>query len=198
MILGTVVVFEIVGPILIRQAVLRAGEMPLAQAIHHPPANLFDQLRTVSNRLLLAIGRNPHKGRRSEDLTINDLMRKNPVSIPQTATFDELVDRIEHSRDNVYFVVAESGELVGLVRYRELSSVLFDPALGSLVRAADVMTPASRMLSPEDPATKAFDIFELSKDDCLPIVTSDEPHQLVGTLRRRDVLRLLIRGQRDG
>lgn len=197
-ILGTVVIFEIFGPILIRQAVLRTGEMPLAQAIHRPTAGLFDQLRTISNRILLAIGRNPHKGRRSEDLTINDLMRKNPVSIPQTATFDELVDRIEHSRENVYFVVAESGELVGLIRYRELSSVLFDPALGSLVRAADVMTPASRMLFPEDPATKAFDIFELSKDDCLPIVTSDEPHQLVGTLRRRDVLRLLIRGQRDG
>jgi Kef-type K+ transport system membrane component KefB len=197
-ILGTVVIFEIVGPILIRQAVLRAGEMPLAQAIHRPTAGLLDQLRTVSNRILIAIGRNPHKGRSADELTIGDLMRQNPVSIPQTATFDELVDRIEHSRDNVYFVVAEGGELVGLIRYRELSSVLFDPALGSLVRAADVMTPASRMLHPEDSAVKAFDIFEHSKDDCLPIVTSSEPHQLVGTLRRRDVLRLLIRGQRDG
>ncbi len=196
-ILGTVVVFEILGPILIRQAVLRSGEMPLAQAIHHPTATLFDQLRTVSNRLLLAIGRNPHKGRSAAELTIGALMRQNPVAIPETATFAELVDRIEHSRENVYFVVSESGELVGLVRYRELSSVLFDPALGSLVRAADVMTPASRLLFPDDPAAKAFDIFELSKDDCLPIVTAEEPHQLVGTLRRRDVLRLLIRGQRD-
>lgn len=196
-ILGTVVVFEIVGPILIRQAVLRSGEMPLAQVIHRPTATLFDQLRTVSNRLLLAIGRNPYKGRSVDELTIGALMRQNPVAIPQTATFAELVDRIEHSRENVYFVVAESGELVGLVRYRELSSVLFDPALGSLVRAADVMTPASRVLFPEDPAAKAFDIFELSKDDCLPIVTAEEPHQLVGALRRRDVLRLLIRGQRD-
>ena len=197
-ILGTVVVFEIVGPILIRQAVLRSGEMPLAQVIHRPASTLFDQLRTVSNRLLLAIGRNPYKGRSADELTIGALMRQNPVAIPQTATFAELVDRIEHSRENVYFVVAESGELVGLVRYRELSSVLFDPALGSLVRAADVMTPASRLLFPDDPAAKAFDIFELSKDDCLPIVTAEEPHQLVGTLRRRDVLRLLIRGQRDG
>lgn len=197
-ILGTVVVFEIVGPILIRQAVLRSGEMPLAQAIHHPTTGLFDQFRTVWNRVLIAFGRNPHKGRSADDLTIGELMRQNPVSVPQTATFDELVDRIEHSRDNVYFVVAEGAELVGLVRYRELSSVLFDPALGSLVRAADVMTPASRMLHPDDPATRAFDIFELSKDDCLPIVTREEPHRLVGTLRRRDVLRLLIRGQRDG
>ncbi len=196
-ILGTVVIFEIVGPILIRQAVLRAGEMPLAQAIHHPTVGLLDQLRVVSNRVLLAFGRNPHKGRSSDDLTIGELMRQNPVSVSETATFDELVDRIEHSRDNVYFVVADGGELVGLIRYRELSSVLFDPALGSLVRAADVMTVASRMLHPEDSAAMAFDIFEHSKDDCLPIVTSEEPHRLIGTLRRRDVLRLLIRGQRD-
>jgi Kef-type K+ transport system membrane component KefB len=197
-ILGTVVVFEIVGPILIRQAVLRAGEMPLAQAVYHPTAGILEQWRNVTNRVLVALGRNPHKGRSADDLTIGDLMRQNPVSIPQTATFKEVVDRIEHSRDNVYFVVADGGELVGLIRYRELSSVLFDPALGSLVRATDVMTSASRVLHPEDSAVQAFDIFEHSKDDCLPIVTSEEPHRLVGTLRRRDVLRLLIRGQRDG
>ena len=34
-ILGTVVVFEIAGPILLRLALLRAGEIPVSQAIHH-------------------------------------------------------------------------------------------------------------------------------------------------------------------
>jgi len=196
-ILGTVVVFEIVGPILIRQAVLHAGEVPLAQAIYHPTTAVVDQWRTVVNRITLALGRNPHKGRTSDDLTIGELMRKNAVGIPQTATFDELVDLIEHSRDNVYPVVGDAGELVGLIRYREVSSVLFDPDLGSLVRADDVMTKTTRLLHPDDLASTAFDIFEHSKDDCLPIVSVDEPHLLVGILRRRDVLRLLIRGKRD-
>ena len=37
---------------------------------------------------------------------------------------------------------------------------------------------------------------QTTKDDCLPVVTRNEPHRLIGLVRRRDVLRLLIRGQR--
>ena len=43
-ILGSVVFFEIIGPILIRQGVLRAGEVPLAQAIYHTTATPISQL----------------------------------------------------------------------------------------------------------------------------------------------------------
>ena len=38
---------------------------------------------------------------------------------------------------------------------------------------------------------------QTTKDDCLPVVTRSKPHRLVGLARRRDVLRLLIRGQMD-
>jgi Kef-type K+ transport system membrane component KefB/CBS domain-containing protein len=194
-ILGTVVVFEIIGPILIRQAVLRAGEVPLAHAIHHTSTSLMDPLRTVFNRMLIASGRNPWKNRSTEDLTVQELMRKNVKAVPQEAPFDEVVACIEHSRNNTYPVVGRSGELVGVIRYRELSTALFDPALDTLVRATDVTTPARWVLHPDEPVSRAYGVFEASKDDCLPVVTREAPYRLVGVVRRRDVLRLLIRGQ---
>jgi Kef-type K+ transport system membrane component KefB len=194
-ILGTVVVFELLGPILIRQAVLRAGEVPLGKAIHHRTFSLWDPLRSVWNRLLIAAGRNPWKNRVLEKILVRELMRKNVKGVPQAATFSHVVAEIEQSRHDTYPVVGAAGELVGVIRYRELSSAMFDPALGALVRAADITTPAGWVLHPDDPVERAYDLFQESKDDCIPVVTDEEPYQLLGLVRRRDVLRLLIRGQ---
>ncbi len=196
-ILGTVVVFEIVGPLLARQAVLRAGEVPLAHAIHHSGFGLADQLQVVWNRLLVAVGRDPWAKRSTADLTVKELMRKNVNGVPQAATFDELVVHLEHTRDNTIPVVDESGCLVGVIRYRELSHALFDPTLNLLVRVADVTTPAGRALRPDEPITRANSIFAASKDDCIPVVADDPPERLLGVVRRRDMLRLLIRGRGD-
>jgi Kef-type K+ transport system membrane component KefB/CBS domain-containing protein len=198
LILGTVVVFEIAGPILIRLSVIRAGEVPLAHAIRHAGPSLVDQFRTLINRLLIAAGRNPWKDLPPGELTVNELMRKNVDAIPQTATFNQVIASIEHSRDNVYPVVGDDGKLLGVIRYRELSSVLFDPALGSLVRATDVATPAGLVLYPDETIAKAHRILETTKDDLIPVVSREPVGQLVGAVRRRDILRLLIRGQHDG
>jgi Kef-type K+ transport system membrane component KefB/CBS domain-containing protein len=196
-ILGTVVVFEIAGPILIRHAVLRAGEVPLAQAVRHSAAGPFDQLQTMANRLLIAMGRDPWRGRPRGEMTVGEIMRKNVQGVPQEATFDEVIERIEHSHDNTYPVVGRAGELVGVIRYRELSDALFDPALEALVLAADLATPARWVLHPDEPVARVQEMFEASGDDCLPVVRREEPYGLVGVVRRRDVLRLLIQGQMD-
>ncbi len=127
-------------------------------------------------------------------------LRKNPVFLYSFDRFQrpnpfrpDVVVSIEHSRDNTYPVVGASGELIGVIRYRELRSALFDPELSTLVRAADVTTPARWVLHPDEPVARIHDMFEASKDDCLPVVAREEPYRFVGLVRRRDVLRLLIR-----
>jgi len=194
-ILGTVVVFEIAGPLLIRQAVIRGGEVPLVHAIRHSEAGPLDQLRTLANALLIAFGFNPWRRRSDEDLTVREIMRQNVPAVPQSATFAELVEHIEHSRDNTFPVVDDLGGLVGVIRYRELSHALFDQALGPLVRAADLATPTRRVLHPADPISRASELFAASRDDCVPVLSSEEPERLLGLVRRRDVLRKQIRDQ---
>jgi len=192
-ILGTVVVFEIVGPLLIRHAVLKAGEVPLAHAIYHPGISPVDQLRAVFNRVMLSFGRNPWNARAKSDLNVGALMRRNVPGVRQSATFDTVIDQIEHSRDNTFPVVDAEGSLVGVIRYRELSNALFDDFLSPLVRAADIATPAVKVLHPDDPVDRASGMFAGSKDDCIPVVTTDETRQFLGVVRRRDVMRLQIR-----
>jgi CBS domain-containing protein len=192
-----VVVFEILGPLLIRQAVVRAGEVPLVHAIHHPGINPLDQLRTISNRLLATCGLDPWPGRSQTELRVAEIMRKNVTSLPQSATFNQVISLLEHSRDNTLPVVDEVGALVGVIRYRELSHALFDSTLGPLVRAADLATSVGPVLHPDEPVARASALFAASKDDCIPVIAPEAPYLLVGIVRRRDVFRLLIRKRTD-
>lgn len=76
--------------------------------------------------------------------------------------------------------------------------VLFDPSIGSLVRAADLTTAPGRVLHPDDTVDRACEIFSSRKDDCIPVVTREEPRKFLGLVRRRDILRMLFRGRDDG
>jgi Kef-type K+ transport system membrane component KefB len=194
-ILGTVPFFEFAGPILIRQAVLRAGEVPLAYAIPHVGADLVDQLRIVWNHAVSALGFDPWRRWSNADLIVQQIMRKNIHLLLDSFTFDEVLAFIEHSRDNTYPVINANREVVGVIRYRELSQALADRSLGPLVRAADLATATGKVLYEDDTVQQARKLFHSSKDDCLPVVAREEPHQLLGIVRRRDVLRLLIRRQ---
>ncbi|MGW8256578.1 MAG: CBS domain-containing protein, partial [Thermoguttaceae bacterium] len=194
-IIGTVPFFEIIGPILIRQAVLRGSEVPLAYAVPHAGADLLDQLGTIWNRIVLVFGYDPWRRYSSADLTVHHIMRKNIHPMLDSLTFDEVLALIEHSRENSFPVVSAEGEVVGMIRYRELSQALVDRTLGPLVRAADLATGMSKVLYPDDPIQQASKLFGTSKDDCLPVVEREAPHKLLGIVRRRDMLRLLIRRQ---
>ena len=195
-ILGSVVFFEIIGPFLIRQGVLRAGEVPLAHAIHHTTAAPLSQFSVVWNRLLMAFGYDSVE-RAPQPLTVGDLMRKNVAGISQSADFDEVIDFIEHSHDNTYPVVDENNSVVGMISYSRLSSALFDPIVGSLVRAIDLATAVPELLHTDDPASHALDLFKSRADDCIPVVTRDDPRVLVGVVRKSDVTTMLIRGHRQ-
>ncbi len=199
-ILGTVVVFEIIGPLLVRQAVLRSGEMPLANTIHHTSLSSLDAILGVFRRFFAAFGWEPKK-RDAAGLKVSDLMRRNVDGIPQSADFDEVVHFIEHSHDNTYPVLDADGCVVGLIRYRLMSEAFFDPTIDTLVRAEDLTTPAGGMLHPDDPVGEAVELFRILPDDCIPVVTRDEPQRFTGVIRRSDLTNFLIRdrsSKKDG
>jgi Kef-type K+ transport system membrane component KefB len=189
-ILGTVVIFELAGPILLRFSLLRAGEVPVSQAIYHSTSSPLEELRLIGNRIWVGLGFTPWGGRAPEDITVAQMMRRYPKAIPATADFEEVVDFIEHSQDNTYPVVGSDGELVGIIRYHLLRNALFDADLSSLVRAADLAIPCPRVLHPDDPLIQTWSHFRHGPDDGIPVVTPDESQQLVGMLRRRDLYRM--------
>ncbi|MBP87963.1 MAG: sodium:proton exchanger [Planctomycetaceae bacterium] len=190
-ILGSVVVFEIIGPLFIRQSLLRTGEVPLSQAIRHTSSTPLEQVRSLVDRFRAALGRSAPMTSTTSNVKVSDLLRKTK-GIPQSANFESVINHIEHSHDNTYPVVDERMRVVGVIRYPLLSNAMFDSSVTQLVRAEDLATDTDAFLYLDEPATHAFELFQAETDDCIPVVTRDEPHELLGVVRRSDVMHALI------
>ncbi len=193
-ILGTVIVFEIGGPIMIRQAVMRTGEVPLDVAIHHSDTTLSDELNSLWTRLMMAVGVDSWRSCALESITVEELMRRDVRGIPASATYRRVVDFIERSHDNMLPVIDEDGSVVGMISYSDLRDEHFDPGLGPLVRATDLVMTSFPLLHPDESAMHAWREFKQSNADCLPVVTRDRPYRLLGILRRRDLQQLTTSG----
>lgn len=189
-ILGTVVFFEIVGPILVRVAVLKAGEVPVADAIFHTTSSPFEQIRIMTFRVMHSLGINPLRGP-ADQLDVNRITRRNVKALQASAQFDEVLSHIEASHDNTYPVVGETNELLGIVRYPDVRDVMFDSTLKELVTAEDLAVPARKVLQQNDTLGEAWKLLKDGRDDCVPVVTTTEPQLYVGVVRRRDLLRIL-------
>jgi Kef-type K+ transport system membrane component KefB len=194
-ILGSVVLFEIIGPLFIRKSLMETGEVPLAQAIHHTTHTPMEQLRNVVDRFRAALRGTGQPMPSRSNVMISNLIRKTK-GIHQSANLDEVVDHIEHSHDNTYPVVDDKMSVVGVIRYPLLSDVMFDHSASMLVRAEDLVSQTDVLLHPDEPASRAFELFQAETDDCIPVVTRGEPHELLGVVRRSDVVHAMITQRR--
>ena len=197
-ILGTVVVFEIAGPLLTRAAVLRSGEMPIANSISHTFGTPLEALRNVLTRLAGSAGLLDKRTALSTRMRVADVMRRNVEGIPQNADFNEVIHFVEHSHDNTFPVIDEDRSVVGLIRYHLLNQAFFDPHSDQLLRAEDLATPPEVLLHPSQPVRDAVTLFHNTNDDCVPVVTDQMPYRLIGTVRRSDLTTLLIRDRKAG
>ncbi|MCM2371927.1 cation:proton antiporter domain-containing protein [Aporhodopirellula aestuarii] len=197
-VLGTVVVFEIFGPLLTRAAVLRSGEMPIANSIHHTFGTPLSALRNVFTRLAGSAGLLNKRTALSERMRVEQVMRRSVEGIAENADFNEVVHFVEHSHDNTFPVVDDDRCVVGLIRFDLLNQAFFDPHSDHLVRAGDLATPPDLLLYPSQPVRAAVDLFRQTSDDCVAVVTDEAPHRLIATVRRSDLTSLLIRDRKAG
>ncbi len=175
-------------------------QQPLGQAISHTSGTLLEQLRTIIDRFRAALGTviptgATPIGTAASTATVSDLLRRTQ-GIHQSADFDAVISHIEHSHDNTCPVVDDRMCLVGVIRYTLLSNVMFDHSVTRLVRAEDLATRSDARLYCDEPVTNAFELFQSETDDCIPVVTRDEPHRLLGIVRRSDVVHALITQRR--
>jgi Kef-type K+ transport system membrane component KefB len=189
-ILGTVVFFEIVGPVLVRTAVLNAGEVPVAAAIFHTTSSPVEQLRGMAFRIMQSFGMDSLKGSTADRLDVNRVTSRNVQPLKANAHFDQVLDHIEQSHDNTYPVVTDANVLIGVIRYPDVRDLIVEPSLDTLVTAEDMAVPAKKVLKQSDTLGDAWRLLKDGQDDCIPVVTTEPPHHYVGVVRRRGLLQL--------
>jgi Kef-type K+ transport system membrane component KefB/predicted transcriptional regulator len=190
-VLAAVVVFELIGPPMVRTALVRGGEVKLMTLlVKRAPIGLFESAHQVVHHFRSAIGLPEWKRLGSQhDIPVSQLMRKNVETIRTRAMFDEVLHQLESSRYDRLLVTDDAGRLVGTINYNDIRTVVVDESLSKLVTASDLAGPPPATLAPDATVADAMALLEEHGDmTFIPVVDRDDPTRLLGIVSQNDVL----------
>jgi len=114
--------------------------------------------------------------------------RREAETIPERATLPEVLRIVAGSRSATFPVLNDAGELVGVLAFGALRSLLLEENLAPLVVARDLCELRFAKLSPEASLGDAFRLLEGEGLEDLPVVDPANPGRLLGLLSRADLI----------
>jgi len=191
-VVASVVVFELAGPWLVRNTVIRAGEVKLANLFPHAEARGFEALRWVVNELRRNFGLlHAEASGAGDGPTVRHAMRRRPRLVSEAAPFERVLRALSETGADLLAVVDADGGFRGVISYEEVKSTLYDPVLRDLVVAEDLTDPVRDSLSPDASLATALEVMDRHRVQSWPVV---EDGRLLGMVRRTDVYALMRRG----
>jgi Kef-type K+ transport system membrane component KefB/predicted transcriptional regulator len=191
-ILGSVAVFELIGPVLTKQTVVHGGEVKAVQLwSRHASAGPASAGSLIFGALARLLGLQRHTAHAARDNPLaKHLMRTNVKLLHGADAFDEVMHFVEHSRFNHFPVVDDQDKLTGMIHYPDLRDIIYNPALRDLVTAADLADIECPFLTVEHTLPQMMKLFADTEYDSLPVIDSQDTRKVVGIVEHRDVLRL--------
>lgn len=124
-----------------------------------------------------------------EDVSVNRLMKSGPTTVSPDLSIGQLVDDYVMQTDNYAFPVIDNAEFTGLVTLQDIRELPRDQWDDTTVR--EVMTPAADLVTadPDEDAAEALNKLSQRNINQLPVVR--HRNELVGLLRRRDIVKWL-------
>ncbi len=190
-ILAAVVMFEVIGPLLTRIALVSAGEVTVLNLLaQRSPVGYREGLHQVINHFRDALGLGAVKSLdRPSEILVDHVMRRTVEVLESDTPFDEVLKTLGHSRYDRLPVVNQKKELVGVIQYSDISEVLFEPSLRHLVVAGDIVTQEHLLLTPSDNLETAMKALRAHPDHSyLLVVDETNPKILIGVVRHNDML----------
>jgi CBS domain-containing protein len=193
-VLGSVVLFELIGPVALKQVVKSSGEVKAITLLRRPrPAGGSGDSATKSSwRALTRVFRTSKSTGPTDvaELTVGHIMRSNVKFLPASANLDEVLHYVEGSRYNHFPVVDEAGDSVGMIHFADLRDMIYDPQMRNLVTAVDLAAPQDYV--PADmPLSELLETFRRRDVGSLVVVQSRENRRVLGLVEQRDLLRTL-------
>jgi CBS domain-containing protein len=191
-ILASVVVFELTGPLVTKRTVVRAGEVKAVSLLSRPAGSL-SQLNTIILRLCRALmpGKKARDAAQPGRLTSRHIMRTNIESLTDTAKMSEVLRFVEHSRLGHFYVVDNEGHFVGSIDFKDLRNLVFNPALNAMLTAYDMANTAPPVALAGQPLPEVLRTFHDHDVGSLPVIENPESRRFLGVIEQRDVIRAL-------
>ncbi len=185
-ILGGVVIFELVGPLLVKQVVVRSGEVRMGELLVRTHSGGQTPWLEAVRRTVVGL----RDGRSSRAVTVAELMQPTAEPVPAGAAMDDVLRYADGSTLTRFPVVDEDGRLRGTIDLEELSGLVYDPEAAALVIADDLVSAGPELSLPEHATPEeAAALFERCRGNAIPVVDDAEARQYRGVVGRAVVLR---------
>ncbi len=196
-VLGSIVVYEIIGPIAIRFSLVSCGEVKMVSLMPHAPGqSSMDNLQKVASQIRRSLGlRVKGLGETGEPPTAKHVMRTSVETIADNLRFDELLKIFSHTSFDLLPVVDREGRYVGNISFARIRDVIFDPALADLLIARDMIDAETAYVAPDEPLGAILQKFHSVEGEVgyLPVVVDGDDPRVIGIIRQRDVVDMFRR-----
>ncbi len=193
--LTSVVLCELGGPLLTKWVVKHAGEVKAVTLLRREgPATAggASVMALTWDALLRTFGRTRTvASEKAKVLQVRHVMRSNVKCLHANATFDEVLHFVEQSRFNHFPVVNKESRLIGVIHFGQLREIIYNPFLSRLMTAADLVNPDVRVVTAGMSLQEVLRAFKEGDVGSLPVVESAESRRVIGIIEQRDLLRAL-------
>jgi CIC family chloride channel protein len=124
-----------------------------------------------------------------KSLYVHDIIDREPETLMENADFQAVLERILASEHTEFFVVSARGGLLGTIHLRELTRMLVEQdVLRGVVVAGDLAETNEPTVTEDDDLDVVMQMLSIGLAEEIPVVASDDPTRLVGSVHKRDVL----------
>ena len=125
-----------------------------------------------------------------EGMCVADVYRsgRKLIRIHEGTSLDEIVHTLAKTSQRYFPVVNADDQMVGIFAAEDVRGYLYNDAIWHLADANDVMLTRVITVTPEDDLNTALRRFTGLNIDELPVVSADNPRELLGMLRRKEVI----------
>jgi chloride channel protein, CIC family len=122
------------------------------------------------------------------EISILDLIKKDPLTLPKNATFAEIAQTFVQHRFQHVYIVDPDKRLLGAVSLHDVKSFLDRPELQTVVIAADIMNENFPRVSPLQGMGEALRTFSGVQAERLPVVDNLSSQRLIGSISKTDLI----------
>ncbi|SHE33182.1 chloride channel protein, CIC family [Desulfacinum infernum DSM 9756] len=122
-------------------------------------------------------------------LTVRDILEPEAVTLPATASYDAVLQKLLKGSGNYVYVVDEQGSLEGVISFTDLKEFVFEEGLNGLVLARDLANKDLVYVTPDETLASSLNKFSFIDMEQLPVVEVNGARRLRGVLTRSRLLK---------
>lgn len=127
-------------------------------------------------------------------LHVRDLMKSQPVSVVETAGFEEIAGVLAAHTFKHLYVIDHDRRFLGAIALQDLKPFLQDKDMPRMVIALDIMQEDIPTLTGDASLKESLDVFSRHDGERLPVLDNPTDRRLLGSLAKTDVLLTLAHG----